>query len=373
MVKKSKALAIFLLSLLLIILTACGGQSTDTTVDDGKGDDAGDKEATNGDVADFEPITLKYAGVVPETHDLYVYGTKVFIEEIEKLSDGKITIEFYPNGQLGSAADMINLANTGVADIVEAAPSYIPGKLALSNVFQLPGALPDAKIGSKVIWETLKDENSIVRKTDFDNNGIYPLFAATLPLYQIVTTEKNPINSFDDLKGLKLRSGGGVQDLTVQNLGAVPVAMDLSEYYQALERGTLDGGVFNLPAMEANKTIEVLKNLTTNANVTSFVIPASISSTVWENLEQPVKDILTEAGEVAALSLAENMDSSSEAALENALQKGFNAWTLTPEELEQLNEMVAPTWEQWIDEMEKLGFDGQQAIDEMNAMLEKVQ
>jgi len=364
-VKNLRWLTLFVLGSLIVALVACG--SNDKTTNDSIENDV----ENNGTVDDFESVTLKYAGVVPETHDLYIYGTKVFIEEVEQLSDGKITIELYPNGQLGSPADMINIANTGVADIVEAAPSYIPGKLALSNVFQLPGALSDAESGSKVIWETLKDENSIVRKTDFDNNGIHPLFAATLPLYQIVTTGKNPISSFDDLKGLKLRSGGGVQDLTVQNLGATPVAMDLSEYYQALERGTLDGGVFNLPAMEANKTIEVLENLTTNANVTSFVIPASISKTVWDELEQPVQDILTEAGETAALSLAENMDSSSEAALDNALEKGFNAWTLSPEELDQLSEMVAPTWDQWVDEMNKLGFDGQQAVDEMNEMLKK--
>jgi TRAP-type C4-dicarboxylate transport system substrate-binding protein len=336
-----------------VILSACG--SSDTSLKNGS----------------EETVTLKYASIVPETHDLYVYGAKVFMEKVEELGKGKVKIEFYPDGQLGSPADMINLANSGTADIVELGPSYIPGKLTLGNVFQLPGALPDAEIGSKVIWDVFKNENSIIRNTDFTKNKIVPLLGATLPLYQIVTTEKKPLKSFKDLKGLKLRSAGGSQDLMVKNLGSVPVAMDRAEVYTSLERGTLDGGVFNLPSLEANKTIEVLKNLTTNANVTSFVVSVGISEKKWGTLSEEVKDILQQAGEAAAKSLAESVTQSNEKAIQNALDKGYNAWTLTPDELKELNEMVAPTWDQWTKDMEKLGFDGEAAIKEMENALKK--
>ncbi|MHA6258421.1 TRAP transporter substrate-binding protein DctP [Sporosarcina sp. CAU 1771] len=354
-------IGLFVLTLILVVLAACGEEDSKSETPDQS------KNSDNSSV-----VTLKYAGLVPETHDLYVYGTKVFIEEVEKNGDGKLKIEFFPNSQLGSGADMIALANSGAADIVEAAPSYIPGKLPLSNAFQLPGAMPDAEKGSKVIWEILKDENSVIRKNDYTNNKLVPLFAATLPLYQIITTEKNPLNSFEDLKGLKLRSAGGVQDLMIKNLGAVPVAMDLSEYYQALDRGTLDGGVFNLPSLEANKTIEVMKNLTANANVTSFVAPASISEKTWLSLSTDMQKVLIEAGEKAAESLAVNVVKSNEKALQNAVDKGYNVWTLSEAELIQLNELVSPTLEQWVIDMEKLGFDGQAAIDEMNKKVEEL-
>ncbi|MEH7246861.1 TRAP transporter substrate-binding protein DctP [Neobacillus niacini] len=351
MKKKMKKLFIPFFILCMILLAACGKSET---------------SSSNGEE---KTIKLKYASIVPETHDLYIYGAKVFMEKVEELGKGKVEIEFYPDGQLGSPADMINLANSGAADLVELGPSYIPGKLVLGNVFQLPGALPDAEIGSKVIWDVFKDEDSIIRKADFTDNKLIPLLGATLPLYQIVTTEKKPLKDFKDLEGLKLRSAGGAQDLMVKNLGAVPVSMDRSEVYTALERGTLDGGVFNLPSLEANKTIEVMKNLTTNANVTSFVVSLGINEKKWSTMPEDVKDILTQAGDAASKSLAESVTKSNEKALQNAIDKGYNPWTLSADELKELNEMVAPTWDQWVKDMKKLGFDGEAAIKEMEEAL----
>ncbi len=354
---------------LITTMVACGGKPTG-----GEGNkDSIPSSSASSDNSELESMTFKFASIVSTTHDLYTYGAKVFIEKVEELSGGKITIEHFPDSQLGKPADMINLANSGAADMVELGPSYIPGKLVLSNVFQLPGALPDPEIGSKVIWDVLKDENSIIRQTDFTQNGIVPLYAATLPLYQIVTVEKKPLTSFEDLQGLKLRSAGGVQDLIVEALGAVPVAMDRTEVYQSLQRGTLDGGVFNLPSLEANQTIEVLHNTTTNANVTSFVGAVAISEKVWNRLPEKVQEILKQAGEAAAQSLAENVKQSDEKALQDLLDRGYNAWTLSPEELEKLKEMVTPVWDRWVSDVDKLGFDGQAAIDEMNKALKKYQ
>ncbi|MEH7246875.1 TRAP transporter substrate-binding protein DctP [Neobacillus niacini] len=363
MIRKTRTIILLISIFSLALLAACGGKETSS----------GNKlKGTTGDSkGSEETIVLKYASTSPETHDIHVYGSNIFIDKVDELSNGRVKIEFYPNEQLGKGADMLNLANSGAVDMIMAAPSYLPGKLPLGNAFQLPGTLPDAEIGSNVVWDIIKDENSAIHKTDYANNGIRPLFASVLPLYQILTTGKNPIASLEDLKGLKLRSGGGVQDILVENLGAVPVAMETSEQYTALERGTLDGGIFNLPSLESNKTIEVLKYLTTNANVTSFVVSMAIGEKSWNKLSHDIQNILIEAGEAAAKSLAESANASNEKALQNALDKGFKAWTLTPDELKKLNELVAPTKDQWISNMEKLGFDGQAAIDEINEALKK--
>lgn len=377
--KLSKIMTIPLLLIMVFSLAACGGGASSSDNNTNNTDNANNNmnntpSTSTGDNGEIESITLKFASIVPNTHDLYTYGAKVFMEKVEELSGGKIKIDHFPDGQLGKPADMINLANTGVAELVEVAPSYIPGKLVLGNAFQLPGALPDPEIGSKVIWDVIKSENSVIRQSDFANNGLVPLYAATLPLYQIVTNENKPIDSLDDLKGLKLRSAGGVQDLIVEALGAVPVAMDRTEVYQALQRGTLDGGVFNLPSLKANQTIDVLKYTTTNANLTSFVCALAISESVWNNLSDNVKNILLQAGEAAAQSLAESVMKSDQNALQELINDySYSAWTLTSEEVEQMKEMVMPVWDSWVADVEKLGFDGKAAIEEMNAALKNYQ
>ena len=66
------------------------------------------------------------------------------------------------------------------------------------------------------------------------------LLAVSLPQYRIFTV-KHPVKDVADVTGLKLRSTGGAQDLTLRALGAVPVRMAAPDAYESLSRGTMDG------------------------------------------------------------------------------------------------------------------------------------
>lgn len=318
-----------------------------------------------------EILTLKFTGIVPTNHYISKYSDQVFIQKVEELSEGKVKIEYYPDYQLAKAADMISAANNGVVDIVSACPPYISGKMPLSNVVQLPQAIPDASIGTKVIWDLISNKDSVIYKNDYQKNKLVPLTAATLPLYQAVTIEKRPVNSIEDLKGLKIRSAGGAQDLVIKSLGAVPVQMDRSEDYISLQRGTIDGGLFNLPSLMPNKVNEVTKHYTTNANLSTFVLVTEISERTWNKLTPEVQNILLKAGQAATESMAQEVIRLNNEAMEELNQQGFTSYTFNQEEEMMIKEMTAPVWDDWVADMNKLGLDGQKAVDELKESLQK--
>jgi len=105
------------------------------------------------------------------------------------------------------------------------------------------------------------------------------------------------VTTLENLKGLKLRSTGGAQDLTMRNLGAIPVRMAAPDTYESLSRGTLDGVVFPLDSVVSYNVEKLVKYSTEGANFSSFIVAYSISDAVWNQLTPEVRKIMIEAGE----------------------------------------------------------------------------
>lgn len=316
--------------------------------------------------SDVQDVTLKFATNLPATHYLSVQGDAVFMDQVKSLSSGKIKIQYFPNDQLGTAADMVTMANSGIADVVAGSPPYVSSLMPLGNAFDLPAILPNADVGTRAYNKVANDPNSAIAKRDFQANHLHFLYAATLPLYQIVTV-KTPIRSLADIKGMRIRSGGGAEDLVVRALGGVPVTMARSEDYNAFQRGALDGGIFNLPSLHVNKVDEVCHYATTNANVSSFVYAVEISDRTWNSLNPATQRVISQAAAAAAQSLGRNMVSDNEKAVTQLKAAGMTFTSLSPPDKSQLTQMLQPVWARWQDDMKSRGLDGAAAIKEVQA------
>lgn len=322
--------------------------------------------SSNAQTSDVQSITLKLATNLPPTHYLSMQGDKVFMDQVQSLSGGKIKIQYFPSDELGKAADMVTMANSGIADIVAGSPPYVSSLMPLSNAFDLPAILPNADLGTKAYNKVANDPNSAIAKRDYAANHLHFLYAATLPLYQIVTV-KTPIKSLADVKGMRIRSAGGAEDLVVRALGGVPVTMARSEDYNAFQRGALDGGIFNLPSIHVNKVDEVCHYATTNANVSSFVYAVEISERTWNTLNPATQKVISQAAAAAAQSLGSNMVSDNDKAVEFLKKQGMTFTTLSASDKSELTKILQPVWSRWQDEMKSRGLDGAAAIKEVQA------
>jgi TRAP-type C4-dicarboxylate transport system substrate-binding protein len=341
-------------------MAACG-QSTDTGSQSSGGESSGDSA---------KPIVLKYASGLNMNHPHSIEGDQFFIKRAEELSNGKLKFEFYPEAQLGEISDASSTIGTGVADISLIIPSYESGKMPMSNAFTLPFMTPNGDVATKAFWEFINNPSSIAHEIDFKRNGIKPLYASVFPPYELVTRNK-PIKSLDDLKGLKIRNPGGAQEFIVKEMGATPVHVVNAEQYIAIERGTIDGGLYELPFILSLKLDEVTNYLTTNANITVAPMLVGMNADKFNSLPKELQDVLIQAGEETNENIAEKGDEYKKESIDTFVENGLEAVELTPEQIEEIKEETQPVYDIWVEQMEGQGLPGKQALEEARAILEK--
>ena len=189
---------------------------------------------------------------------------------------------------------MLKLTQTGVADIGYVAPGYTSEKMPVSEVAMLPGAFEHSCQGTLAYWKLAR--NGVIAQQDYTANNIRLLLAVSLPQYRIFTV-KAPVKDVGDVTGLKLRSTGGAQDLTLRAIGSVPVRMAAPDAYELLSRGTMDGLLFPLESVVAYGADKLVKYSTDGLGFGSFIVSYSISDTVWKKLSPEIQKAMIDVAE----------------------------------------------------------------------------
>src|ERR1700688_288259 len=291
-----------------------------------------------------DPITLRVADSFPKGHYLVKLILEPWMEEVTKRTNGAVTFEHYPAQQLGKATDMLKLTQTGVADIGYVAPAYTSDKMPVSEVAMLPGAFEHSCQGTLAYWKLAR--NGVIAEQDYAGNNIRLLLAVSLPQYRIFTV-KQPVKDVADVTGLKLRSTGGAQDLTLRALGAVPVRMAAPDAYESLARGTMDGLLFPLESVVAYGADKLVKYSTDGVGFASFVVAYSISDNAWKKLSPEVQKAMIDVAEEIIPSACKSVQKSDDETRKSMEATGVRFETLEPEtraRFEDLMKGVARTW-----------------------------
>lgn len=97
--------------------------------------------ALNGSALAQDKVTLKFADWMSLSHYTVSHAAVPFMDKVRELSGGNIEILHFPAEQLGKAKDALSLVQSGVADIANISPSYIPDKFVISG-----GILPTGRL-----------------------------------------------------------------------------------------------------------------------------------------------------------------------------------------------------------------------------------
>lgn len=310
-----------------------------------------------------EPVRLRVADSFPKGHYLVKLILEPWMDEVSKRTGNGVVFEHYPAQQLGKATDMLKLTQTGVADIGYVAPAYTSDKMPVSEVAMLPGAFEHSCQGTLAYWKLAK--NGVIAEQDYAGNSIRLLLAVSLPQYRIFTV-KQPVRDVADVNGLKLRSTGGAQDLTLRAIGSVPVRMAAPDAYESLSRGTMDGLLFPLESVVAYGADKLVKYSTDGLGFGSFIVSYSISDGAWKKLAPEIQKAMTDVAEEiipSACQQVQKADNDTKRSLEAA---GIRFETLRPEvnaRFRDLMKGVARTWSEGLDARGKHGSDALKEFD----------
>src|ERR1700710_1743464 len=275
-----------------------------------------------------DPVKLRVEDSFPKGHYLVKLILEPWMEEVTKRTNGAVTFEHYPSQQLGKASDMLKLTQTGVADIGYVAPAYTSDKMPVSEVAMLPGAFEHSCQGTLAYWKLAR--NGVIAEQDYTANNIRLLLAVSLPQYRIFTI-KNPVKDTADVTGLKLRSTGGAQDLTLRAIGSVPVRMAAPDAYESLSRGTMDGLLFPLESVVAYGADKLVKYSTEGVGFGSFIVAFSISDAAWNKLSPEIQQAMTEAADEITPKACQEVQKSEEETKKKMEATGVHFEVLKPE------------------------------------------
>lgn len=255
---------------------------------------------------------------------------KRFAAAVEKNSNGRIKGEVYPASQLGAIPRQIEGVQLGSIQAWIGPPEFLVGVDPRFEVMSVPSLFKDDNHAIKVMQDP---EFSKVFLAMGTNKGL--VGGALYPSGMTGFVSRTPLRTLADFRGKKIRvlaSPFQIEQLT--KIGGTGVPMTLGDVLPALQQGTLDGAMSNLPVFAALQYYESAKYFTETfhsfvSTVTMFskrwydALPPDLQSTVMTASLQLSKDIvpyyrdfavaqrklwIDKGGEVLALSAADRAE-----------------------------------------------------------------
>lgn len=300
-------------------------------------------------------ITLRAADSLPTTH-IFSVGFQAWMKRVTELTNGQVQFQHFPNEQLGKRKDMFDIARNGTADITYILPVDQPGQLARSTVMELPGISSLSACGTPVLWKVLQASAN----DEYLPNGIRPIMALYVGGYEIFSNKNIRVPA--DLKGMKIRSAGGVQDVTVKALGSIPIPIASPEVYEAVQRKTLDGVLFPWTGVKPYKMHEVTKNATFGASLGATALTYVINEKAYQKLPQNVRDAMAKAAEEVMPRTTAEQDKTLTDVVAEMKKVGMKVNELTPAERADWARALGDVEKNWMDAATKNGVKDPKAV-----------
>lgn len=240
-----------------------------------------------------EAKTIKLAHGLDESHP--VHKAMVFMgEELEKKSEGTLKIHVYPNQQLGSERQCLELLQIGSLGMTKVSAAVMENFSPNMKVFGLPYLFKDREQTFRVLDGSIgKELLDGGEKYWLKGLGYYD--AGSRSFY----TVKAPVEKPDDLKGLKIRVMESVTAMNmIKSMGGAPTPISSGELYTALQQGVVDGAENNPPTFYLTRDYEVCKYFSLDEHTT---IPDVLimSTHLWNSLNDKEQGWVQEAADAS--------------------------------------------------------------------------
>jgi TRAP-type C4-dicarboxylate transport system substrate-binding protein len=296
---------------------------------------------------------LKYANFSPPTHGLAILSEQ-WCKELERRTNGRVTVAFFPAGTLVSANATYDAVVKGIVDIGFSIMSYTPGRMPLSEVIVLP-------LGYKSGAQATRMANAFYLKfkpKEYDDTHLFYLHAHGPGFFHT----KTPVNKIEDLKGLRIKSDANTSKV-VTAAGATPTTMPMLETYDALKRGLADGVLLPIETLKGWKFGEICKFTYENhgnSYANGFFI--TMNKEKWNAMPKDIQEIINKLNAEWFEKQAELWNQMDDEGREFALKNGQKIVKAPPEEEAAMRKRMQPLFDNYVKSMQEKGLPGQEVL-----------
>ena len=252
-------------------------------------------------------------------------GLHMMAEHLETATSGKATIEIFPNMQLGGEVEMIKQVLTGSLDITSPSNAPLTNFVPELKIFDMPFLFRDEDHMIAVLrGPVLQEINAIVSKRGIRLLGVYNVGVRHI-------MSKAPVNSFDDLGGLKIRTMQSKYHMAAFNaFGANATPISYAELYSSLQTGVVDGAEAANTNYFEKKFYEVAPYWS-QVGWTILTAPIIMSEKKFASLPADVRSALLEGGHKAAVWEQDHYAAGDKERLEDLKKAGVTITALDPQ------------------------------------------
>ncbi|MEE2762930.1 MAG: TRAP transporter substrate-binding protein DctP [Pseudomonadota bacterium] len=306
--------------------------------------------------------TLTGVYYIPPSYKAISYAPDGFVQRLQDFEGADIAVDYYPSGQLLKADEQLPALRSRSIDFMFHTTSYVTRSLPILGITGLPGIVgelydhPERLAKGSPLFNLINDELA--------KENLYMLSAGggVLEPEYIWSTEASPVRSLEDLRGKKVRVVSFEATKALEKYNVAAVRIPSSETYLALQRGTVDAGVFNISTVVGRSLQEQLaycyKLPTTGYTVAPFMLRDR-----WDSLDSDIKTAFEQAADWYSDNFAPyaNGDVYPNEYWPKVKQEGVEVIEASAADLDAFNDAIQSVWNHW---KEQVGEDvGQRAID----------
>lgn len=282
-----------------------------------------------------EKVVLKVGHINAPDHPWNI-ALEGFAKDVSEATNGNLEIQVFPSSQLGGERDMAEGLKLGTLDMGLFGTGALQSLDKRLIVEELPYAWSNRNNAYEALDGELGDElNKILKGHSIVGLSYWESG------YRHITNSVRPINSLEDLKGLKLRVPEAEMRIdTFKDLGALPTPLAFSEVFTALQQGTVDGQENPLPTISSSKFNEVQKHLMISGHIWGSAL-LGISDKSWNGLSDDYKKIISEKADIWKIKEREMIQNSEKELLESLKASGME---VTEPDVQPFKDTVQGVW-----------------------------
>ena len=317
-----------------------------------------------------QSVTLKFHTFMSPQSNVWLNMHRAWMNKVTADSQGRIRFEAYPAMQLGgSPVQLYDQAKDGVVDVVWTLPGNTPGRFPRIEAFELPFMMNNAEATSMASWEYVQT----VAKDEF--RDVHPI-ALQVHGPGVIHMRNKLIKTVGDLNGSKVRGPTRQTTKMLGYLGATPVGMPLPAITDSLSKGVIDGCVIPwevVPSVKVNELAKFHSEFDPAGGAlytTTFVM--AMNKARYASLAPDLKAVIDKHSGIETSGwLGKTQQAGDLAGRESASKLGNTIYTVPPAEAQEFKRKARLVEVEWVQDMDKRGFNGKQLLDAARSLIAK--